>query len=226
MWPYNNRYNDEEYPDPQKYLLGFYYPLRNLNNIGNNLVTSEIMETKLNSISNISNDKDYSNYNKTTLYTPDKKNNISPSAVATLRVNKNSTNKINLEDNDVNNKYTDFHNEKAFTKTSIQEDKTDKYTVSRYSNDKKSNAIKSTIENKEYKKYYENKKTMNLNVYNNNILKKLKIDYKKLISNNNKVLSKSIDNDTTSNIHNNNHYKIHHNHNSSVVESKVSSKNL
>jgi len=46
MWPYNNSYNDEEYPDPQKYLVGFYYPLRNLNNIGNNLVTSEIMETK------------------------------------------------------------------------------------------------------------------------------------------------------------------------------------
>jgi len=46
MWPYNNNYTDDEFPDPQKYLLGFYYPLRNLSSIGNNLITSEIMETK------------------------------------------------------------------------------------------------------------------------------------------------------------------------------------
>ena len=25
MWPNNTKYNDELYPDPQKYLIGFYY---------------------------------------------------------------------------------------------------------------------------------------------------------------------------------------------------------
>ena len=25
MWPSNSKYNDENYPDPQKYLMGFFY---------------------------------------------------------------------------------------------------------------------------------------------------------------------------------------------------------
>jgi hypothetical protein len=25
MWPFNARYNDDTFPDPQKYLIGFYY---------------------------------------------------------------------------------------------------------------------------------------------------------------------------------------------------------
>jgi len=30
MWPFNLNYNDESFPDPQKYLLGFYYANKNV----------------------------------------------------------------------------------------------------------------------------------------------------------------------------------------------------
>jgi hypothetical protein len=33
MWPNNSKYNDEYMPDPQKYLIGFYYANKNVKNI-------------------------------------------------------------------------------------------------------------------------------------------------------------------------------------------------
>lgn len=30
MWPYNNKYNDDVFPDPNKYLIGFYYANKNV----------------------------------------------------------------------------------------------------------------------------------------------------------------------------------------------------
>lgn len=35
MWPNNSKYNDDNIPDPQKYLLGFYYSNKNVNLIYN-----------------------------------------------------------------------------------------------------------------------------------------------------------------------------------------------
>jgi hypothetical protein len=31
MWPPNQKYSDENIPDPQKYLIGFYYANKNVN---------------------------------------------------------------------------------------------------------------------------------------------------------------------------------------------------
>ena len=30
MWPYNSKYNEQNYPDPMKYLIGFYYANKNV----------------------------------------------------------------------------------------------------------------------------------------------------------------------------------------------------
>jgi len=30
MWPYNAKYNEQNYPDPMKYLIGFYYANKNV----------------------------------------------------------------------------------------------------------------------------------------------------------------------------------------------------
>jgi hypothetical protein len=32
MWPFNNKYTNETIPDPQKYLVGFYYANKNVTN--------------------------------------------------------------------------------------------------------------------------------------------------------------------------------------------------
>jgi hypothetical protein len=32
IYPRNNIYNDDEFPDPQKYLIGFYYSTKNVSN--------------------------------------------------------------------------------------------------------------------------------------------------------------------------------------------------
>ena len=33
MWPYNSKYNEQNYPDPMKYLIGFYYANKNVSNV-------------------------------------------------------------------------------------------------------------------------------------------------------------------------------------------------
>ena len=48
MWPYNNIFNDESMPDPNKYLVGFYYPIKSS--------SSKTVFTQDNTEKNISNE--------------------------------------------------------------------------------------------------------------------------------------------------------------------------
>jgi len=45
MWPYNSKYNEQNYPDPMKYLIGFYYANKNVLKIINNNLTNTIIQT-------------------------------------------------------------------------------------------------------------------------------------------------------------------------------------
>jgi hypothetical protein len=242
MWPYSSNYDDNNIPDPQKYLMGFYYPLRNISNIGNNLVTSDFLETKLFSheinstsnrkyvsrsvahspvnilnhspkpskfIKNEENLKVYKNtvtqnhansqYNQTTGYTYDlNKSNISRQT--TDNINNNS--KIDKSREEVKDHlYPKFNfarlkiknpaknsmifiNKKLTKNSSNLTPSTIEYHKAKY-NQMNIYYNKSTEREEQKKTYFEIKKINNYDMHTNAVLKKLKTDYKNLISNSN-----------------------------------------